>query len=456
MTPEELKKSIIEFAVQGRLKLYSKNDESIYDTFAKEGITLTNVKEEDIDNEYPAGWACVYLNNIASFSGGFAFKSTEYTKQGIRIIRISDFSESGILNKDFKYYEDSDMLEDFVIKEKDILMCMTGGTVGKSCHIDSVSEKMVINQRVAKISVLNFLDSKYVYYVLNSASILNKINKNKTSTNDNISMQTIKNFLIPLPPVNEQRRIVQKIEEFWPLIEKYDKSWGALEEFNKQFPLKMEKSILHFAIRGKLVEQIDSEGTAKDLLNDILIEKMRLFGDKFTKKIKQSMPIENTDIPFDIPNNWEWVRLSDICNKIFAGGDKPADFVLEKDASHQIPVIANGVKNDGILGFTSAATANKNSITVAGRGTIGFSFYRTYDYCPIVRLIVLEQSSFINPRYLIFVLNALLETGEGTSIPQLTVPMLSPKLIPLPPRAEQDRIVEKIDQLLPLCKKLVR
>lgn len=143
-----------------------------------------------------------------------------------------------------------------------------------------------------------------------------------------------------------------------------------------------------------------------------------------------------------------WVRLGEISKSIWAGRDKPDDFVTIKDDIHSIPVVANGVTNEGILGYTEKATAPKGTITVAGRGTIGFSVHRTYDYCPIVRLIVIEQSAYIEPIFLQFVMQLFPESSVGSSIPQLTVPMIKPKLILLPPLAEQKRIADVLERVL--------
>ena len=153
------------------------------------------------------------------------------------------------------------------------------------------------------------------------------------------------------------------------------------------------------------------------------------------------------ELPFGIPSSWTWVRLESICYSIIAGGDKPADFVPQNDEKHKIPVVANGVINDGIIGYTRTATAKSNSITIAGRGTIGFPCYRNYDYCPIVRLIVVSQSNLVNALFLYYYLYTLKLDSVGSSIPQLTVPMVKPKLIPIPPINEQNAIVQKISKL---------
>lgn len=215
----------------------------------------------------------------------------------------------------------------------------------------------------------------------------------------------------------------------------------------------LKNSILQLAIQGKLVEQRREEGTAKELLEQIKAEKKQLKKEGKIKKEKSLAEITEEEKPFEIPESWEWMRLNNIALFIKAGGDKPKDFSETKTETHKVPVIANGVQNNGIIGYTREATIEQPCITVSGRGTIGFSCIRTEPFTPIVRLIVINSSKRVLDKYLQFVLTALLEKGVGTSIQQLTVPMLEPKLIPIPPLEEQKRIVSKIEELMPYIEK---
>ena len=215
----------------------------------------------------------------------------------------------------------------------------------------------------------------------------------------------------------------------------------------------LKNSILQLAIQGKLVEQRKEEGTAKELIKQIEAEKKHLIKEGKIKKQKELPEIKEDEIPFDIPESWEWVRLIDLSLFIKAGGDKPKDFLKSKTETHTVPVIANGIQNDGIIGYTKEATIEESCITVSGRGTIGFSCLRTEPFTPVVRLLVINISDQLDNKYVQNVLTALLERGVGTSIKQLTVPMIEPKLIPLPPLEEQQRIVAKIEEIMPYVDK---
>ena len=164
------------------------------------------------------------------------------------------------------------------------------------------------------------------------------------------------------------------------------------------------------------------------------------------ERLEQAL-VPDWEQPYRVPENWVWTKLPVVCQYIKAGGDKPQNTVNAKDKQNIIPVVANGISNDGIIGFTNIATAEKDTITVSARGTIGFSVIRDYEYCPVVRLIVIKTYSNVKYKMLKYYFDNFLEEGVGSSIPQLTVPMLQTKLFPLPPLAEQQRIVDRIESL---------
>lgn len=288
---------------------------------------------------------------------------------------------------------------------------------------------------------------RYLYYYLLSYWVQYNLAQMFGATIPFIRLGNVQNYIIALPPIAEQHRIVSKIESIFCILDTID----TLQSQYQDNLATLKSKIIDAGIQGKLTEQLPEDGTAEELYQQIQQEKLALEKAGKIKKAKPLPPISDEEKPFDIPDNWKWVRIGGIANAIYAGGDKPKDFSKVKDNTHLIPVVGNGVENEGILGYTGKPTAKAYTVTVAGRGTIGFSVFRKYEYCPVVRLIVIEQNANIDPRYIQYVLQALPESGVGSSIPQLTVPMLTPKVIPLPPLAEQKRIVAKLEELLPLC-----
>ena len=289
---------------------------------------------------------------------------------------------------------------------------------------------------------------QYIVYCLLSSYVDRAIDKRSYGVKmPRIDAGFMVNLPIPLPPISEQRFIVDRVEKVFSQISIID----TLQSQYQENLAALKSKIIDAGIQGKLTEQLPEDGTAEELYQQIQQEKLALEKAGKIKKAKPLPPISDEEKPFDIPENWKWVRIGGIANAIYAGGDKPKDFSKVKDNTHLIPVVGNGVENEGILGYTGKPTAKAYTVTVAGRGTIGFSVFRKYEYCPVVRLIVIEQNANIDPRYIQYVLQALPESGVGSSIPQLTVPMLTPKVIPLPPLAEQKRIVAKLEELLPLC-----
>lgn len=214
------------------------------------------------------------------------------------------------------------------------------------------------------------------------------------------------NFSIPLPPLPEQRRIVFRIESLFAKLDEAKEKLQAVIDGHEP----RRAAILHRAFTGEL--------TARWRVNK---------GTSFT--------------------DWRDELLKNVTTRITAGGDKPEDFTELRDECHKIPVVANGVSNDGIIGYTSQARVTGETVTVAGRGTIGHAIFRAYPYYPVVRLIVIEVQNCLDARYLRCVFEEYPEKGTGSSIPQLTVPVVKEKRLPVPPIEEQQEIVRILDSL---------
>ena len=251
---------------------------------------------------------------------------------------------------------------------------------------------------------------------------------------------------------------------------------------------QLKNSILQWAIQGNLVPQNPKDEPAQKLLERIVAARneysavsachpersakgpkskdlkkktsknppSRIYRENgvWYEQIGTATPKDISDeIPFEIPESWAWCRLKNIVKQISAGGDKPEKCVKTPTEECNIPIYSNGETNEGLYGYTNVARIFEPSLTVSGRGTIGYTCVRRTPYVPIVRLITIIPTEIVTLEYLQKALSVLIvqAAGIGTSIPQLTVPMLAPQLFPLPPLAEQKRIVAKLEQVLPLA-----
>ena len=303
-------------------------------------------------------------------------------------------------------------------------------------------------------------------------------------------------MLIPLPPLAEQKRIVAKIEELLPYIDRYEKAWSKLEDFNKRFPGDMQKSLLQMAIQGKLVEQRAEEGTGEELLEKILAAKgAKGAGKSLTRRRGErgagaetlsknnsahSAPpreeIPDSEKPFDIPESWVWVRVSDLWEVL--NGDRGKNYPAKSTLSTKgIPFISalnlNGktvIEDDRLLCLSDKqydllgnGKLQKGDIVVCIRGSLGKHARYPFEKGAIASSLVIMRAKLQIPvldDFLMLYLDAPIFFSEikrydnGTAQPNLAAKSLEQFLFPLPPLAEQKRIVAKLEELLPLCERL--
>ncbi len=233
----ELRNAILQLGVMGKLVPQDPNDQPASELLKeieaekrrlvkagkiREPKPLPEIKPDEVPYALPVSWAWVRLGEISEVNGGFAFKSSKYVNDGVRVVRISDFDEKGFKNHKIVRYTFSADLNIFKLEPNNILMAMTGGTVGKSLLVKALSEPMVVNQRVATIKILSGILPEFVNSLIQTDLIQRVIYTAKNSTNDNISMGDITGFYVPLPPFAEQKRIVTRIDQFMAMCDELE------------------------------------------------------------------------------------------------------------------------------------------------------------------------------------------------------------------------------------------
>ena len=281
-------------------------------------------------------------------------------------------------------------------------------------------------------------------------------------------------IIIPIPPLAEQKRIVAKITELLPLIDRYDKAWSRLEDFNKRFPTDMQKSILQLAIQGKLVEQRPEEGTGEELYQLIQAEKQKLMKEGKLKKEKPLPEITEDEIPFEIPESWKWVKLGNMVSIQRGASPRPKGspqyWANEKTPYHWIKIsdMSKYSKNDTLydtdeylteLGTSYSVFVDENYLITAASGSLGkISKLGITGYIYDGLMCMNFMGISLNQDYIIALIKTMVEylmsISTGTAWKNITTDILKNLLVPLPPLAEQKRIVARLEELLPLCDQL--
>ena len=489
MTPEQLKASILQYAIQGKLveqrleegtggELYQQMQTDkqtlIREKKIKKEKPLSDIIDDEIPFDVPESWKWVKVGNVGSWSSGATPSRTNpaYYGGSIPWLKTGDLND-GFIQEVPEYITDL-ALEKTSVRLNPIgsvLMAMYGATIGK---LGILEIPVTTNQACCACIPYAGMNNKYLFYYLMSMR-QSYIGMAEGGAQPNISKEKIVNSLIPLPPAEEQKRIVAKIEELLPYVDRYAAAYEKLEQFNAKFPEDMKKSILQYAIQGKLVEQRPEEGTGEELYQQIQAEKQRLIKEGKIKKEKPLAEIAEDEIPFDIPESWKWVRFSELMNAMSTG---PFGSMLHKSdyVEHGIPLvnpanIVNGyiVASDKMM--VSAETAKRlesymlraGMIIMGRRGEMGRcavvseketgwlcgtgSFFMTPSSCMFDHYL----SVFFTTPYAKAYLSG---ASVGTTMSNLNHKILSSMPVPLPPLAEQKRIVAKLEEILPLCERL--
>ncbi|HEB8470534.1 TPA: restriction endonuclease subunit S [Campylobacter jejuni] len=367
----------------------------------------------------PQGWEVKKLEEIANIKGGKRLPKGENLLDNntkFAYIRVADFQDNGTINlQNIKFINENtyNVLKNYKIYD-DNLYISIAGTIGKSGIIPKELNGAILTENAVKLEYIqNNISNKFMYFFTLSNIFKTQIQTStKIVAQPKLAITRLKQIQIPLPPLKEQERIVGIL----------DKSFAKIDE-----------SI-------KILEQ--------NLLN--LDELMQSALQKAFNPLK-----DNAKENYKLPQSWEWKSLEEISENISAGGDKPKNCTESKTAKNQIPVYANGVNNNGLVGYTDKATIIKPSLTISARGTIGFVCIRKEPYFPIVRLIsLIPCENILCLHYLYFCLNFFIAKGEGSSIPQLTIPKFKSLQIPLPPLKEQEQIAEHLDFVFEKAKAL--
>ena len=526
MTAKDLKNALLQEAVQGKLvpQIASEgNARDLLEEIRKEklshGLDFANAKsgkrkskketalagsnpcdiiEEEIPFDIPESWCWCRLGEIcneikrgkspkyADKSNFLAFAQKCNVKTGGIDLGLALYLDENSITR----YSETDNLV-----QGDIVINSTGGgTMGRvglyETQVPAGIKGVYPDSHVTVIRSIGNINQHYLYYVLKlNQPVLEKCGTGSTNQTE-LKPAVLADFVIPLPPLAEQKRIVAAIEKFMPLIEEYGKKETQLKAINEKIGTLTKKAILQEAVQGKLVPQIASEGNARDLLEEIRKEKLShgldfanaKSGKRKSKKetaLAGSNPCDiiEEEIPFDIPESWCWCRLGEICNEIKRGkspkyADKSNFLAFAQKCNVKTGGIDLGLAlyldENSITRYSETDNLVQGDIVInsTGGGTMGrVGLYETQvpagikGVYPDSHVTVIRSIGNINQHYLYYVLKlnqpVLEKCGTGsTNQTELKPAVLADFVIPLPPLAEQKRIVAAIEKMLPLCEKL--
>lgn len=485
MNGQQLKNSILKLAIQGKLVPQDSSDEPasvllsrireekqrlVDEKIIKKEKALAPITEEEKPFDIPNSWEWVRLGEIASLyigktpeRGNTAF----WSDNDYPWISISDMTEYGHVKTTKECISKKASALCFRrISPMGSLIMSFKLTVGRTSILDIDAfhnEAIVTIERFCDDN--NFIRD-YLFYLL---PLLSNMGDSKDAIKGKTLNSTSLNHLItPLPPLAEQHRIVAKIEELLPFVEEYDEAQKKLDKLNDGLPEKLKKSVLQQAIMGRLGTQNDKDEPASELLKRIKDEKAKLIKEKKIKKEKALAPITDDEKPFDIPESWEWVRLGEIGD--WGAGATPAKGNMYYYNNGTIPWLRTGDLNNGTIKNVEMRITEKAlsecSLRICNIGDVLIAMYgATIGKVAIagIKLTTNQACCACTPlclynKYLFYFLQAnkdvFIKMGAGGAQPNISREKIINTLFPLPPLAEQHRIVAKIEELLTMIERI--
>ena len=428
----------------------------------KKDLEEKPISEDEIPFEIPESWEWVrisaYTSKVTDFvaSGSFASlrENVKYynNKEYAILVRTKDFQtgfKSDLVYTDKHGYE---FLENSNLFGGEVILPNIGASIGKVFIVPKLDYRMTLAPNTVMIRFVEDFQRDWVYILF-----LSKFGKNllydisSSTAQGKFNKTDFKELVIPIPPLAEQKRIVEKIEELLPKVEEYGKAQESLDKLNEELPERLKKSILQEAIEGRLVPQDPNDEPASVLLDKIRKEKARLVKEgKLKKKDLIETPIEEDEKPFEIPNGWEMVKLSFITGLI--DGERREGNYVCLDAKY-----LRGKSTGEILSKGKYVKKGDNIILVDGEnsgevfttpceGYMGSTFKQLW----VPEIVFLPYVLFFIKYYK----DILRNSKKGAAIPHLNKDVFNNLIVGIPPLAEQHRIVAKIEKLMKEIDKL--
>lgn len=486
MTAKQLTDSILQLAIQGKLVPQDPNDEPASDLLerirdekrrlVKEGklkkkdLEVVPVEKNDESFIKPNGWEWVRLGTLCSVKGGKRIPVGETFSEiptNHVYIRVTDMKNHTLSSRSLKYISDTlyEKLKQYTISKDDLYLTIAG-TIGDVGIVPEEFDGMNLTENAVKLSYLQADKFFLLYSILSPFIQAQFVDKTKQMAQPKLAIERIKTTMIPLPPLAEQHRIVEKIEEYLPIIKEYGEAYEEASKMDAELPDKLKKSILQEAIMGKLGTQDPNDEPASVLLEQIREEKKKLVKEGVLKKKDLiETPVEEDEEPFKIPESWEWIRFGDLVSTFT--GKTPARGEIKYWGSDDYSWVSiSDMKQGEVINKTKECISQAASDDcfhgqISKKGTLLMSFKLTVGRTSILGIDAYHNEAIISIKtyadksnytrdYLEYILPVIANWGDSKDAIKgktLNSKSIYNLLIPLPPLAEQHRIVEKIETL---------
>ena len=528
MTPEQLKASILQRAMEGKLVPQNPNDEPASELLKRikaekeklisegkikrdkketeifrgddgkhyENFADGSTQEIDVPYDIPENWEWVRLNDITSYIQ--RGKSPKYSNIPIYPVIAQKCNQWSGFSIDLARFIDPETVHSYqkerLLRDGDLMWNSTGlGTLGRLAIYHENKNPYgwaVADSHVTVIRVLSgFINCHFIYNFLSSPIVQSVIEEKASGSTKQKELltKTIKEYLIPLPPLAEQQRIIEAIESAIEKVDEYAESYNRLEQLDKEFPDKLKKSILQYAMQGKLVEQDPNDESVEVLLEKIRAEKEKLFEEGKIKKKDLEISIvsqgdDNSyyeEVPCEIPESWEWVKLNDISSYIQRGKSPKYSNIpiypviaqkcnqwsgfsidlarfIDPETVHSYQ--KERLLRDGDLMWNSTGLGTLGRLAIYHENKNPYGWAVADSHVTVIRVL----SGFINCHFIYnflsspIVQSVIEEKASGsTKQKELLTKTIKEYLIPLPPLPEQSRIVDKIEESFAIIDALI-
>lgn len=457
---QEIRKKILSLALTGKLVEQNSSDTPAHQLVESLSGSLNNhpfendISAQEIPYEIPDSWVWCRLSDIGTTNIGLTYHPQDVAEDGTIVIRSSNIIKGKMDYADLVKVK-CQIRENQYLKRNDIVICARNGSkalVGKCAIYEGDSDVISFGAFMAIFRTPFF---QYAYLYFNSPVFRRNFSNDDSKQINQVTQNILKNSLIPIPPEEEQKRITDKINSVFSFLDTID----TLQSQYQENLVTLKSKIIDAGIQGKLTEQLLEDGTAEELYQQIQREKLALEKAGKIKKSKPLPPISDEEKPFDIPENWKWVKLGNVITLVSGTDFKPEDY---NDSEIGMPYMtgASNIENDKLI--INRWTPCPRNIAYEGDLLLvckGSGFGKLV-ICNVSEAHIARQFMSIRPYYgvdvnyvkavMINSFQIIKEAGKGL-IPGVDRDTVLNIPLPLPPIAEQKRIVAKQEELLTLC-----